>query len=48
MRRPLIRNQGTAVVVGLVLVVAGFVVLHDAWEGRGGKKPWFLGSVLPW
>lgn len=48
MRRPLVPNQTTAVVVGLVLTAAGFCLLHDAWEGRGGKKPWFLGSVLPW
>ncbi len=48
MRRPLIRDKGTAVIVGGALVAAGFVVLYDAWDGRGGKKPWFLGPVLPW
>lgn len=48
MRRPLIRDKTTAVVVGLVLVAAGFCVLYDAYEGRGGKKPVLLGPILPW
>ena len=48
MRRPLIADDTTAVLVGGALVVAGFVVLYDAWDGRGKRKPWFLGSVLPW
>lgn len=48
MRRPLIRNQTTAVVVGLALLASGFVVLYDAWDGRGGRKPWLLGPILPW
>jgi len=48
MRRPLIANQPTAVVVGLALVVTGFVVLHDAWDGRGIKAPWWTGPFKPW
>ena len=48
MRRPLIQDKGTAVIVGLVLTVAGFCVLYDAYEGRGGKKPRLLGPILPW
>lgn len=48
MRRPLIRNQGTAVLVGAALVVAGFVVLYDAYDGRGGKAPWWMGPFKPW
>lgn len=48
MHRPLIQDQGTAVTVGLALVGAGFYVLYDAWDGRGGKKPWYLGPILPW
>jgi hypothetical protein len=48
MRRPLIRKQSTAVAVGLVLTGAGFWVLYDAYEGRGGKKPRLLGPLLPW
>lgn len=48
MKRPLIADDTTAVVVGGVLVAAGFVVLWDAWDGRGKAKPWFLGPLLPW
>ena len=48
MARPLIRDHRTAVIVGGVLVLAGFAVLYDAWEGRGRRKPWLLGPILPW
>ena len=48
MRRPLIRRQATAVAVGGVLVLAGFFVLYDAYDGRGRRKPWALGPFLPW
>lgn len=48
MRRPVIRDKTTAVLVGGALLVAGFYVLYDAWEGRGGRKPWLLGPILPW
>lgn len=48
MGRPIIADKTTAVVVGAALLVAGFVVLYDAWDGRGGRKPWFLGPILPW
>jgi hypothetical protein len=46
--RPYIADQGTEVVVGLALLVAAFVLLYDAFEGRGGKKPRLLGPILPW
>lgn len=48
MRRPVIRDQRTAVAMGLVLLVAGFATLYDAYDGRGGKKPALLGPFLPW
>jgi hypothetical protein len=47
-RRPYIRSKRVAVTVGLVLLAASFVVLYDAWDGRGGKKPLILGPILPW
>lgn len=47
MRRPLIRNQQTAVVVGLALFVAGAFVLHDAYDGRGLRPPLALRPFLP-
>jgi len=47
-RRPWIRDKRVAIWVGLVLLFLGYVILYDAWEGRGGKKPLFLGPILPW
>lgn len=48
MKRPLIKDKRTAVIVGSALTLLGFVILYDAWEGRGGKRPFLLGVVLPW
>lgn len=48
MRRPYIASQGLEVAVGAAAVLVGFVLLYDAWDGRGGRKPWFLGPILPW
>ena len=48
MKRPMIANAQTGVVVGLILVVSGFVVLHDAYDGHGRKKPAIFGPFLPW
>lgn len=47
MRRPLIRNQQTAVVVGLGLLGAAVLVLHDAYDGRGLRTPLALRPFLP-
>lgn len=35
-------------VLGLGLLAGGFLLLHDAYDGRGMKKPAILGPVLPW
>lgn len=48
MKRPLFQRQGTAVVVGLVLFVAGSYCLHDAWEGRGQAAPRLLRPFSWW
>lgn len=47
-RRPLVPDKTLAVLLGSGLLVAGFVVLYDAWEGRGSRKPILLGPILPW
>lgn len=47
-RIPHIQSQRLAVWVGMALLVAAFVVLYDAWDGRGGRKPPILGPILPW
>lgn len=48
MGRHWIRDPGAEKVAGLLLLVAGFVLLHDAYDGRGAKKPMVLGPFLPW
>lgn len=48
MARPLIQSKTASIVVGGALVVTGMVILYDAWEGRGGKTPWWLGPLKWW
>lgn len=48
LRRPLIADHRRGVVVGLVLLAGGFVVLWDAYDGHGVRKPRLLGPFLPW
>lgn len=48
MRKPLIRDKTTAVVVGTVLLAAGFGLWYDAWERRGGSTPAFLRWATFW
>lgn len=40
--RPLFRSQAMATVVGLGLWAAGLYCLHDAYAGRGQRKPYVL------
>jgi hypothetical protein len=48
MGRHWIRDPSLEKVTGLGLLVVAFVLLHDAYDGRGGKKPAILGPFLPW
>lgn len=34
------RNAQTA--AGFALIIAGAYVVHEAWEGRGKKRPFWL------
>lgn len=47
-KRPIIADRRTAVVVGLALFVAGAIVLHDAYEGRGRDTPALLRPFTFW
>ncbi len=48
MKRPWIAHQPTAATIGILLLLSGFVVLYDAYDGRGTHKPWWLGPFAPW
>jgi hypothetical protein len=48
MRRPWIADPGLEIAIGGALVVVGFCLLWDAWEGRGRPHPRWLGPLLPW
>jgi hypothetical protein len=48
LRKPLIRDQRTCLVLGLVLFVLGAKLLHDAYEGRGRSAPLLLRPFTFW
>lgn len=39
-RKVFIKNPDTALYAGLVLTAAGIVMLRQAYEARGRKRPW--------
>lgn len=39
-------DRTTQTAGGLALVIGGMWVIHQAWEGRGHKRPFWL-HVLP-
>jgi hypothetical protein len=45
-RKPWIRNQKTAVLVGVTLTIAGSLAIWDAHERRGRQRPFAL-KFLP-
>lgn len=47
MRKPMFKNQATAVGLGAVLFAAGSWCLYDAWERRGQPKP-LLARPFAW
>lgn len=34
-------------VIGIILFIAGAMLLWDAWNGRGKDAPWPIGAILP-
>jgi hypothetical protein len=46
-RRPWVANKTTAVAVGLLLFVAGMLLLYDAYDRRGGRAPWIIRAFIP-
>lgn len=45
MSRPLVRDQRTALTLGLALTLAGVWMLRDAYEHRGKPRPLWLAFV---
>lgn len=46
MSRPVVRDARTAQLLGVACVVAGSLLLYDAYEARGRTKPW-VAKLLP-
>lgn len=38
-KRPMVKDQGLAVALGVAAFGAGWFFLYDAWEGRGHPTP---------
>jgi len=47
-KRPLIKSQPVAIAAGLGAFVAGWICLHDAYEGRGQDTPRWLRPFTWW
>ncbi len=45
-RRPWVPNRAVALWGGVAAYVLGSVLLYDAWENRGGQRP-FWARLLP-
>jgi hypothetical protein len=41
-RGPLVRDHGTAVLLGLAAITLGAYLIYDAYEGRGRQRPFWL------
>jgi hypothetical protein len=39
-RRPFVRDKNTALLGAAACLIAGSFLLYDAYEGRGGVRPW--------
>jgi hypothetical protein len=43
-----INNRGWEISIGIVLALAGMVLLWDAFDNRGRKMPWPASGLAPW
>jgi hypothetical protein len=43
-----IKSQGWEAVIGILVVIAGCVLLWDAFDNRGRKLPWPASGLAPW
>jgi hypothetical protein len=42
------QNRMLEILIGIVLFMAGALLVYDAYDGRGKKLPWPAGAVAPW
>lgn len=42
------KNRRNEIIIGIVLFMAGALLLYDAFDARGKKLPWPAGAVAPW
>lgn len=43
-----IKDRKMEILVGVILFLAGALLLYDAFDGRGKKMPWPGGAIAPW
>lgn len=43
-----LKNRKTEIIAGIILFLAGALLLYDAFDARGKKAPWPTGAIMPW
>jgi hypothetical protein len=43
-----IQNRALEILIGVILFMAGALLVYDAYDGRGKKIPWPGGAIAPW
>lgn len=43
-----IQKRSVEIIIGLILFMAGCLLLYDAFDSRGKKMPWPGGAIAPW
>jgi hypothetical protein len=44
----LVGNRKAEIVIGIILFLAGSLLLYDAFDKRGKAVPWPISGALPW
>lgn len=44
----LIKDQKVEITFGILLFIAGMLLLWDAFDGRGKNMPWPASGLMPW
>lgn len=43
-----IQNRKYEILIGVILFLAGALLVYDAYDARGKKMPWPAGALAPW